>query len=227
MSLLQESEPRMIETRVEIFYDRSISRFSSPDAAGSEAIATQIAKLNDCADQVQGWLGVKRDKGVFSHGFIVDLCCANLNPNTSLHAIYDEIGSLEGTDPRPSLTKKPGRMRDALRGLWHKHYFQPNFLVRNLMNETDRMVKDGRWEKMFAPHYGKFVEEFIGEVSHQMIIGAYEARCRNQQMTGEFIVYEKRDDGSNYYLTLGVHGEWDAIRGRVDMYRGFDVEVAW
>jgi hypothetical protein len=52
-------------------------------------------------------------------------------------------------------------------------------------------------------------------------MGAYERRVRNKKITGEFIVYEQTD-GSNYYLTLGKHGEWTEIRARVDKYKKFD-----
>lgn len=85
------------------------------------------------------------------------------------------------------------------------------------------MVKDGRWEKMFAPHYGKYVHEFADQITHEMVIGAYERRARDRRITGEFIVYEPQPDGSNYYLTLGSHGEYDAIRARVDTYKEFDM----
>ena len=114
-------------------------------------------------------------------------------------------------------------MRPPLRGLWHKHYFQPSFMPRNLIDETAQMDKDGRWEAMFAPHYGKYVHEFIDQISHEMVMGAYERRARDHRITGEFIVYERQADGSNYYLTLGKHGEWDDIRARVDEYKRFDV----
>ncbi len=43
-------------------------------------------------------------------------------------------------------------------------------------------------------------------------------------MTGEFIVYERQENGSNYYLTLGSHGKYDEIRRRVDAYKQIDRE---
>lgn len=94
-------------------------------------------------------------------------------------------------------------------------------MVRNLIDETEKMQRDGRWEAMFAPHYGKYLHEFIGEISSKMTNGAYEKRAQDRRVTGEFIVYERQADGSNYYLTLGKHGEWDAIRARVDEYKKF------
>lgn len=113
-------------------------------------------------------------------------------------------------------------MRTPLAGLWHKHYFQPSFMPRSLIDETEQMAKDGRWEAMFAPHYGKYVHEFIDQISHEAVIGAFQRRAQDRRITGEFIVYECQPDGSNYYLTLGRHGEWDAIRAGVDDFKAFD-----
>lgn len=144
-----------------------------------------------------------------------------------VHAVYDEIGKLEGNDPYPSRTKKSRRMRPPLQDLWHKHYFQAGFMAHNLADEADRMVKDGRWERMFAPHYGKYVHEIAGQIAHECVIGAYEQRSRDRKLTGDFIVFEKRQDGCHYYLTLGLHGQWDAIRARVDEYRRFDADGGW
>ena len=117
-------------------------------------------------------------------------------------------------------------MRPPLRGLWHKHYFQASFIPRNLLDETIQMERDGRWKALFEPHYGKYVHEFIDQLSYQMVVEAYERRVQDRRMTGEFIVYERLADGSNYYLTLGRHGEWDAIRNRVDEYKRFDAADA-
>jgi len=84
------------------------------------------------------------------------------------------------------------------------------------------MVKDGRWEKMFTPYHGKYVHEFVDQVIREVVLGAYECRARDRRIAGEFIVYERQADGSNYYLTLGQHGEWDTIRSRIDEYKNFD-----
>ena len=49
-------------------------------------------------------------------------------------------------------------------------------------------------------------------------------RAAERRMTGEFIVYERRTNGSNYYLTLGSHGEYPEIYARVEAYRKIDRE---
>lgn len=205
-----------------IQYDRIAGAFIVRDGMHSRASLEVCVKLNEALTEIHSWLNLKRRNGRYAHGFVVELAINSANRRVHIHAIYDEIGKLEGTDITPSMTKKPRQMRPPLRGLWHKHYFQPSFLPRNLIDETEQMDKDGRWEAMFAPHYGKYLHEFIDQILHKAVIGAYERRARDQRITGEFIVYERQADGSNYYLTLGKHGEWDAIRARVNEYKKFD-----
>lgn len=200
---------------------------SLPEKAHLRGADAACAALNDHLAEIRGWLNLKRRTGRYSWGFLVELVHHSLRRKVHIHAVYDEIGKLEGSDIRPSRTKKPRQMRGKLRGLWHKHYFQAGFIPRNLIDETERMVKDGRWEKMFAPHYGKYMHEFMDQVGHEMVFGALEQRMRDNRLAGEFIVYEPQADGSNYYLTLGVHGEWDAIRARVDTYKEFDADGGW
>jgi len=203
-------------------FDRLSGIFVRPHDIDSDEVGEVCAKLNEALAEVRGWLNLKRRSGKYAHGFLVELSFHAVARSYNVHAIYDEIGKLEGRDTRPSRTKKFRQMRPPLRGLWHKHHFQARFIPQNLIDETERMVKDGRWEKMFAPHYGKDVDEFADQIAHEMVIGAYERRARDHRMTGEFIVYEPQSDGSNYYLTLGSHRDYDAIRTRVDTYKQFD-----
>jgi hypothetical protein len=208
-----------------IQYDRIVGEFVLKDGVQFLPGLEVCSKLNEELASVRSWLNLKRRNGRYAHGFLAELAANSMNRTLHVFAIYDEIGKLEGTDPSPSVTKKPRKMRPPLGGLWHKHYFQPSFMPRNLIDETEQMDKDGRWEAMFAPHYGKYVHEFIDQITHEMVIGAYERRARDRRITGEFIVYERLPDGSNYYLTLGRHGEWDAIRARVDEFRRFDASA--
>ena len=205
-----------------IQYDRITGAFTMPDGEHSQAFSELCSKLNSGLADVRSWLALKLSTGRYSHGFLVELSSHLVNRTLHVHAIYDEIGKLEGTDNRISMTKKPQQMRSILRGYWHKHYFQPSFMIRNLIDETEKMQKDGRWERIFAPHYGRYIDEIIPQIGHEMIVGAYEQRAMRRQVTGEFIVYERLPDGSNYYLTLGMHGEWEAIRAKIDEYKKFD-----
>lgn len=204
-----------------IQYDRITGAFVLRDGTQPGGGLEICRKLNEALIEIRSWLDLKRRNGRYAHGFLVELAAKCIDCRFDIHAIYDEIGKLEGTDIIPSVTKKPSRMRPPLRGLWHKHYFQPSFMPRNLTNEIEKMYKDGRWEAMFAPHYGKYFREFIDKLCYE-VIGAYKERARDCRITGEFIVYERQANNSNYYLTLGKHGEWDMIRSKVDEYKKFD-----
>ncbi|MEN3174941.1 hypothetical protein ABDK75_02815 [Gluconobacter sp. OJA] len=210
-----------------IQYDRTKGVFQLPVGVHSQADEEMCTRLNRELSKIKSWLHVKRSHGQFSHGFLVELAFGALNQRFHIHGVYDEIGKLESAGERFGMTKKPKQMRKPLKGLWHKHYFDPNFMVRNLIDETERMSKDGRWDAMFAPHIGKYLSDFMPQVTHEMVMGAFQTRAREGRVTGEFLVYERRPDGSNYYLTLGVHGEWDDIRTRVDEYKGFDEGNPW
>lgn len=211
-------------SEIHIQYDKRAGTFVLPEKENSEQNNLVVSKLNENLTQVRSWLSVKRGNGKFSHCFIAELATNSLSRYFHIHAIYDEIGILERTDPRPSMTKKARQMQGSLRGLWHKHYFDPHFMVRNMTLEVEKMMGDGRWEKIFSPHYGKYIHEIANEISHEMTIGAFQKRAHDHRVTGEFIVYEPQEDGSNYYITLGRHGEWDQIEKRVKEYKLFDGE---
>jgi hypothetical protein len=119
-----------------------------------------------------------------------------------VHNIYDEIGILEGTDPRPSRTKeaKPFK-KPPLLGLWHKHHFQPHFFGKNLANELRHS-----FDKAIEKHIGSKIKDFAGVLAYDLTIGAYRDRSDRTELAGEWIVFEKEDSKIYYYLSLGSHG---------------------
>jgi hypothetical protein len=95
--------------------------------------------------------------------------------------------------------------RPPLLGFWHKHFFQAKFLLKNLRNE---------WSPK-NPQFVSVVDEFcrdahVGKFTHEAVIGLYERRCGFGTITGEWIVYAPIG-GRNLYLTLGKHGEEQAV----------------
>ena len=59
-----------------------------------------------------------------------------------------------------------------------------------------------------------------------MVISAFDHRSERNSLTGEYIIFEKMTDGSNYYLTLGSHGKDADIRTRVESYKALDQDPA-
>ncbi|MBN9086516.1 MAG: hypothetical protein J0J01_06380 [Reyranella sp.] len=186
-------------------------------------VVVTIERLREEVRDVVGWLDLKMRTGKYSFGLVLELAQHGLTRSYSVHAIYDEIGILEASDSRPSATKPATPfLRPPLTGLWHKHHFQPRFLPKNLCLELSR---PGAMEEIFAPLNGQYVSDVADRLAFETVIGSYSKRATQGRLTGEFIVYEQRPDGSNYYLTLGGHGEYDAIRERVDAYREYDEEI--
>ena len=223
--LRQLGQARQKNNMMMVQFDRVVNAFVVPAGVASGEIDDVCAKLNEALAKIRVWLNKKKCNGKYFRIFLMEFSIEYVDRRYDMHNIYDEIGKLEGTDIRPSRTKpaEPFK-RPPLRGLWHKHHYRAGFIAKNLMQETELMQKDGRWEAMFAPHYGRYVHEFINQISHEMVFGALERRARDCRLTGEFILYELQPDGSNYYLTLGSHGEYDAIRARVDICKEFDCD---
>jgi hypothetical protein len=182
----------------------------------------ELTKLYQSVRSIQEWLNFKIRTGKCSFGFVVELAQHLAHRVYNVHTIYDEIGILEGDNTRPSNTKpaKPFT-RPPLVGLWHKHHHQARFMLKNLELEWKT---EGFAAAALTPHIGRFVDEAAGEIAHEVVIGAFLRRAALRRLTSEFIVYERREDGSNYYLTLGSHGDYLNIRTRVDVYRHFDLE---
>jgi hypothetical protein len=182
----------------------------------------EMARLKDVIADVRGWLAVKLTTGRCSFGLIMELAYHTIHRLYHVHAIYDEIGKLEGTDDRPSLTKPAAPFdREILRGLWHKHHFQPRFLAANLRLE---ILRPDKINSILEPYFGRYLDEVANEVIHAITFDAYEQRARDGRMTGEWIIFEKSERG-NYYWTLGRHGDDENIKIRVETYRLVEREL--
>ena len=132
-------------------YDRLLGAFVPHNDDASEESVRVCAKLNEELDFVRRWLDLKRHSGRFATGFVLELTHHAAFSGYDVYPILDEIGHLERPNSLPTMTKRARPMRPPLRGLWHKHHYQARFFVKNLIEETERMAKDGRWARMFAP----------------------------------------------------------------------------
>lgn len=122
--------------------------------------------------------------------------------------ILHEIGCLEGSGTAQSGTKPEKPLTGVLGGLMHKHYVEAGSIrsmVLNIRNHWRKGKLDeemaSAWKPgttMDAASMQLFVKRIIG--------GSYRERLEQRQITGEWIVYV-RENGINYYLTLGRHGK--------------------
>ena len=190
-----------------------------------------LAKLRDAVADVRSSLDLRLRTGRYSCGFVMELVQHDLSRGYNIHAIFDEIGCLEGTNVRPSITKRAEAFTsDILRGLWHKHHHQAGFIARNLMLEMNR---PGAMHAVLAPYFGRTMDEVSGQIAYAMTVGAYASRAGEHRMTGEWIVFEPQPQG-NYYVTLAQHPKPGddrqafnaALRARVETYREYDRQIA-
>jgi hypothetical protein len=137
-----------------------------------------------------------------------------------IHAIYDQIGFLEGAKlNRSAPTKKTKIFTEGpLKGLWQKHWFQASFIFQNLSNENQRHGSNLIFENLRKNFnnkipYGQTInDKMAGILSQASVFNAYETRAKQKRhknegrLTGEWIIYAK-SKGRNIYLTLATHDE--------------------
>ncbi len=161
------------------------------------------------AEEIRAGLDAHLTTGRCSNVLFQQLIFGMANRILHTHMIIDEIGALESHPiARPSRTKPAEEFEyPPLLGLWHKHFMQPGFIAKNalghwsakalkkLIKETLRSKKIPEDKKPWA-------------IAHRHLIGGYEARSQQRQLTGEWIIFARRR-GCNFYLTLGSHQEDD------------------
>jgi len=184
----------------------------------------QANRLGPAIQEVQDWLNTKMKTGRCSFGFVVDLAKHVVMNTLDVFAIYDEISVLEYPEARITGTKGVQRFKhEPLAGLSYKHYFCTTSLLKNLQNELQR----GKTVEVFLrDKVGQITEQFVSELTHEIVIKNFHRRSADGRLTGEWLIFEESVAG-NYYLTLGGHAEGDEnIHARVLHYRAVDAEIA-
>jgi hypothetical protein len=130
--------------------------------------------------------------------------------------IIEEIAILERPilGARKSQTKPAEELRrGCLRGLWHKHHTQAVFMLPNV---ALHWRKGKRLDQFLASSLrpgSKFDAARAFEMTRDWTRKGYLERAKAGKLTGQWIVYAKQG-GVNYYLTLGTHGDDEAIWSR-------------
>lgn len=196
----------------------------SSEEEGSRQLGGQVIVTPEIIQDVCEWLDLKMGTGRYTFGLAFELAYHMAERFYHVHLIYDEIGILEGTDPRSSRTKDAAPFeKPPLLGLWHKHHFQPYFIGKNLRNELRYSFK-----KSIEKHIGSKVEDFAGILSYDLSIGAYRDRSDRMKLTGEWIVFEKDINYEKYYLSLGEHRDRKddiLLRKKVTRYKIIDIMI--
>lgn len=150
----------------------------------------------------------------FSTLFTIQLFSALENQIYNVQTIINEIKNLEGMT-RKTITKQASQFKnEPLKGLWHKHHFQANFLVSNIGNHwgfnnkkqpkltalIKTLIRENKSEY--------FTDELAARLSHELVWGSYKKRSSQNRITGEWIIFAKHKH-KNYYLSLATHHEND------------------
>ncbi|MBD2443317.1 hypothetical protein H6G25_08945 [Dolichospermum sp. FACHB-1091] len=130
--------------------------------------------------------------------------------------ILQEIEILEGKASDLSSTKIPTQYKHLpLKGLWHKHFFMPEFIVKNLclhlgIDRTNSNVSNIINQVFDSSNSDVITEDMVMNLVYELTEGGMKKRADEQKLTGEWIIYAKYE-GKNYYLTLALHDEDDNV----------------
>lgn len=141
-----------------------------------------------------------------------------LNPAKIIH----EIECLEGIRERSNL--KPAsrfERKPALRGLWHKHYFEDGLpsMAKNLRKGIAKLGLP--WLKQqVAESHSSGKERFLTEqdctrIVHDVVVENWQRLIERSALTGEWLIFVKHE-GKNYYLCMGKHGGDEMLRSQID-----------
>jgi hypothetical protein len=130
--------------------------------------------------------------GRYSAGLIREFDAHVENGTANIFPIFEEIGALEGAK-----TARPSRTKPAC------HHCKPERLQRLI-------TKSFGGREFVGEQAGKDLKQAVGEFSKGYVHDGYLERGAEGELTGEWVVFAKQD-GANYYLTLGTHGDDEAI----------------
>jgi hypothetical protein len=175
--------------------------------------------------RLQEQLGLKCIPGAaFSALFVSQLELLRRSGVISIDAIIDAVRALHNVGP-PQRTKRPSQFkRSPLKGLWHVHFWDAQFMPENIRLQWKRMREGQDWLEAaieMAIHgsgESSLTDRLRGEIARVVVEDAFHERSEAEQLTGEWIVFA-RQERTHYYLTVAFHSESDdAIRARIDRF---------
>lgn len=112
-----------------------------------------------------------------------------------------------------SRTKPAEEFRGLLKGFWKAHYYHPNFMMQNIVNDL------GVANQKPSKHFDKAIfttlgnnkltaEQKASKLAEELVINPIRRRMNKNNLTGEWIIFKKFNH-KNYYLCLGFHHQTD------------------
>ncbi len=176
-----------------------------------ERLNTEITdeELNYFIQNNINFLGLNTSN--ISQYLLAQLYVLNDYMNFDITNIVNQIKSLESN--KKSSTKKETQFnRKPLKGLWHKHFFDAQYILKNIGAEFG-LNYDGnkKLDKLLSKNdFNKFDDTMNKKIIYEIVDDVFLGRQKNRELTGEWIIFAK-GKGSNYYLTLARHEEDDSI----------------
>jgi hypothetical protein len=155
------------------------------------------------------YVGTSELSSRMSELILLDMYVYDAEFGVSPHEILAAIDELErgegvsGVKPATQFKNLP------LKGLWHKHFFSARFLAHNIVlglgkNGLEKLVS----EVMDPAKSSIITKEMISELAHRVTNDPLEHRNAGKKLTGEWIIYLKREC-KNYYLCCNSHKAGD------------------
>jgi hypothetical protein len=141
--------------------------------------------------------------------FLLDVYVLEAEFGVSPHEILSAINSLEQIEPLTGVKPATQFKFMPLKGLWHKHYFSAQFLVKNIALELGKTGVKKIVTEVLDPTKSKVITpEMIKELARRVTQEPAETRDARKGLTGEWLIYLKHE-GSNYYLCCNTHDTSD------------------
>ncbi|MFT4064867.1 hypothetical protein [Paraburkholderia sp.] len=153
------------------------------------------------------------DKSRLSKYLLSQLTSAWKHRTINTFAITDVIQQLEGHGPNRSSTAKPRPFKhEPLRGLWKVHFFDPRFLMRNIVNQWGLSGPESDKFDELCAHVAAEENEnpsklgWQGKLAHKLVIEGYQDRAAKRKLTGEWLIFGVQEQ-RNVYLALCTHSD--------------------
>ena len=164
-------------------------------------------------EQTREWLGLDSiPNATFSNLILSQFQYGLCERAFHVGAVVDVLKKIQNG----TLTSKKGVRQfkhEPLKGFSYAHWFEARFMVTNLMNhwkiespKSDKLLNQiGDSFKSTGLEIGDLIDQkAISQLSHDLIVGGYEDRARNGELTGEWIIFYI-DERKTIFLGLAQH----------------------
>jgi hypothetical protein len=153
--------------------------------------------------------------------------------NFDISDIVRQIRYLEGINTTSSTKEATQFTKKPLKGLWHKHFFDAQYILLNIGSEFG-LNRNGnpKLDTLLSNFdFTKFDMKMNKDIINEIIRLGFSERVKNRKLTGEWIIFAKHES-HNYYLTIARHTEKDIdiykrLKKNIDNFSCFHPLLRW